>query len=363
MRVYIDGLFYKGSGIGRYYASITKELVLRGVEIYTAVPANLKDDFLAEFYSYSGINPFFVDYQKFSPKGFLMQSFLISKIQKKVDIFFWPHINLPLYVPENTVVTVHDLIPLSFYWDRSEIKRKVYLFMLVRAIKKAKKVVCISKSVCNELEKFSNTSKCKLELIYEPIDIKFKAYNIKDERLIKDPYILFVGNRKPHKNLTNLLKAFHIIKTKVNHKLVIAGKKDNLTDEVDKLVRELDLKDYVIEYLSPSDDVLLNLYRNANLFVFPSFYEGFGLPPLEAISLGCPVILSDIPVFREIFDDSALYFDPHNPEDIAQKILLTLENREMRCRMLMVQREKIKLFDNNKSVEEHIRVFSEVING
>ena len=295
MKIYIDGLFYKGSGIGRYYESITKELAKRDVEIITSVPKRLKNDFEKDFAGISNIEPIFVGYEKFSLKGPWKQLSVLKNLEKKVDLFFYPQINLPIYIPENTIVTIHDLIPFTEWWNRDEFKRKIYKILMKKAVLKSKKIISISKATKNDLihyyEKFNIEN--KIEVIYEFIDDKFVNFQKPRGFLIKEDYFLFVGNRKKNKNLKNLILAFDKIKDKVNFKLVIAGRRDSGVnkDEIDELIENLNLRNFIIEFLNPTDEDLINLYTYAQLFVFPSFYEGFGLPPLKPLAVGAQRLL------------------------------------------------------------------------
>jgi len=363
MNLYINGLFYKGSGIGRYYESITKELAKRGVSIITSVPKRLKDDFEKEFVDIPNITPIFVDYEKFSIKGFFEHSRLLKSLEKKIDLFFYPHINLPLYIPKNTIVTIHDLIPFTEYWDRSILKKQIFKFYLYRAIKHSQKIIAISQVTRNDLVKYFPETEKKIDIIYEYIDDKF--LNKKEsKRVIKEPYILFVGNRKRHKNLKNLVLAFDKIKEEIGVKLVIAGAKDkniNQKDEINLLVDKLNLKDYVIEIIKPDDETLINLYKYAELFVFPSLYEGFGLPPLEAIACGCPVIASNIPILKEILGEEIACFDPYDPDNIAKEVKNALLNDYKKRKLLEIGKERLKIFDKDKIIQQHINLFKEVI--
>jgi len=136
MTVYVDGLFYKGSGIGRYYEFLISGLSKRGINIVTAVPERLKDSFLRQFSTNSMVEPIFVPYEKFALKSFMSQSNLLRSLENKVDWFLYPHVNLPMFVPQNTIVTVHDLIPLTAYWDGSKAKASFFRSLVSRAVRK-----------------------------------------------------------------------------------------------------------------------------------------------------------------------------------------------------------------------------------
>jgi len=363
MKLYIDGLFYKGSGIGRYYESLTKEFAKRGIKIYTCVPNTLRNDFEKDFSNIPNIEPIFVDFGKFSLKGFFVQSRILKQLEDKVDLFFYPHINLPYYVPKNTIVTIHDLIPLTRFWDRNELKRKIFIFYLKRALKYSTKIITISNTVADELRKNFKGINKKIEVIYEFVDDKFTNQNQICYCIVDNPYILFIGNRRKHKNLSLLIKAFTIIKEKIPHYLVIAGGKDKEKDEVDILVEDLNIQERVIQLIKPSDEVIISLYKFADLFVFPSLLEGFGLPPLEAVSLGCPVILSDTPILREIFGEAGFYFNPHSEEDLAKAILKVISDEEFKIGLLERQKERLKIFDKDRIIDQYISLFERIIGG
>lgn len=363
MRVYVDGLFYKGTGIGRYYESMTKELAKIGLNIITSVPERLKEDFEKDFGGVSNIEPIFVDYEKFSIKGFYRHGKILKNLEKSVDLFFFPHINLPHYIPEKSIVTIHDIRPLTEWWDRNLIKREIFNYLLKRAIFRAKRVITVSHTTKTNLINYFKTqeNKEKVRVIYTFIDDKFLNFEKPKNPLVKKNYILFVGNRKKHKNLRNLIYAFNEIKDKLNYKLVIAGSKDpgKETDEIDELIEKLHFSDLVIQYNSPSDEEILNLYSYAKLFVFPSFYEGFGLPPLEAIACGCPSITSNIPVLKEIYGEKIACFNPYSVDDMADKIFNILVDKEKRGNLLVEGRNRLKFFDKHRIIN-YIKLFDEV---
>ncbi|MGC9034203.1 MAG: glycosyltransferase, partial [Thermosulfidibacteraceae bacterium] len=117
------------------------------------------------------------------------------------------------------------------------------------------------------------------------------------------------------------------------------------------------------ELISPPDKVIINLYQHAKLFVFPSLFEGFGLPPLEALSLGCPVIASNIPVLKEILGEEIACFNPYDIEDMAKKLLNAINDETYRLNLLRVGKERLKLFDKNRIIDEYIILFNEVLMG
>jgi len=360
--IYIDGLFYKGSGIGRYYESLIKELAKKDVKIITSVPKRSKNDFEKDFAGIPNIKPIFVDYEKFSIKGFFNHSKLLKSLESKVDIFFYPHINLPYYIPKNTIVTIHDLIPLTKWWDGNWIKRRIFRIFFKRAINYSRGIITISETTKKDILRFYPNIESKIKVIYEFIDEKFYL-KINDKALVATPYILFVGNRKVHKNIKNLIIAFNNIRNKLDIKLVIAGVKDiNVQkDEVDLLIKNLNLKNDILEFVSPDDKTLLNLYSNATLFVFPSLYEGFGLPPLEAISCGCPTITSNILVLKEILGEKIACFNPYSVDDIAEKMLFYLKNKEKREELLLIGKERLKFFNKTKIMDEYLKYFKQII--
>lgn len=362
MKLYLDGLFYKGSGIGRYYESLTKEFAKRSLKIYTCVPNNLRNDFEKDFSNIPNLEPIFVDYEKFSVKGFLKQSKILKKLEKEVSLFFYPHVNLSYYIPKNTVITIHDLRPLTQFWDRNEIKRRIFIFYLKRALKHSTKIVAVSNAVAKELKQNFKWLDKDIEVIYNFIDDKFTNYNQQNKRIIDKPYLLFIGNRKKHKNLELLIKAFAKIKDEIPHFLIIAGTKDKdaREDEINVLINKFNIQNRVIQLIKPDDETIINLYSFADLFVFPSLIEGFGLPPLEAVSLGCPVILSDIPILRETFGEAGLYFNPYSEEALAKAILKVISNSEFKITLLKKQKERLKIFDKDKIIEQYIFLFERI---
>lgn len=358
MKIYFDGLFYNKSGIGRYYESLLDVLIDKNIFIFTSIHFSLRQSFDHKYSRYENLIVYYINYTYYS---YFKHSNLISKLKSDVDLFFFPHINLPFNPPRNSILTIHDFRPFTNSWDRNIFKKYLTQFLYLRAMQSAQKIVCISRQTQNALsdlnKKFFNKSRC----IYECIDNKF-LLSPHCQKLIDSKYMLFVGTRKKHKNILFALKSFALIKDSVPHMFVLAGNRDSgaTFDDIDSFISQHNLENRVIQYTSPSDDEIVSLYQHADLFVFPSLFEGFGLPPLEAVACGCPAILSDIPIFREIFGDSGLYFSPHSEGELSALMMRLLIDENERIDLLAKQKERLKLFDREKIVASYIELFESV---
>jgi glycosyltransferase involved in cell wall biosynthesis len=214
--------------------------------------------------------------------------------------------------------------------------RRLYARLMYKiAAKKSSYILTISKFTQSELIKLLSIDEFKIG--YSHLGISDEWWENDETTLSNNitksvmPYILYVGNVKPHKNLVRLISAYSNITDDFPHKLIIVGKYDGfLSGDSEALELATVLEGKVIFTGSINDDELRAYMDNADLFVFPSLYEGFGLPPLEAMARGCPVAISDIPVLREACEESAVYFDPYNVSDISNILVRLLSNKDMR---------------------------------
>ena len=167
------------------------------------------------------------------------------------------------------------------------------------------------------------------------LNLSLITYHL-SRRLIKEPYFLYVGNAYPHKNLETLLRAFQLTtyNLQLTTRLVLVGNDDFFYQRLRNEVERLGLSDQAI-FFGPADDrELANLYSHAAAVVLPSLMEGFGLPGAEAMAQGVPIVCSDIPVFREVYEDAPVYFNPHDFQDIASKLNLILNDTTERQRAI-----------------------------
>jgi len=228
------------------------------------------------------------------------------------------------------ILTVHDVIPLSHPWlmdDRWSTIAKAVGKTLEYTLKTADKVICVSETTKKELLNRFNVDERKLHVVYQPcrysllpeVDDSDQA-SLEALGLAGEPYILFVGAIEPKKNLFNLLKA--VQQNKSLPRLVVVGQFAWSSDRERALMADLKGRVQHLGYLP--DRELKVVFNNASAFVFPSIIEGFGLPALEAMWKGIPCVLSDIPVFRELFADHAQFVDCYDPQSISDGIELAM---------------------------------------
>jgi len=249
----------------------------------------------------------------------------------KCDIFWSPHFNIP-FLPikaNKKFLTIHDAYQWMSY-ENLPISQKIYTKIIGYFIKNnwANKIFTVSEFSKLELIKYLKVEKEKIEIVYGGVDSNFNQnYTYKK---IPEKYLLFVGNVKPHKNLLNALIAFDSVRDKYSdYKFYIVGKKEGFItgnmDELKSYIQKLGDNVYFTGYVN--DEELKNYYANANLFIFPSKYEGFGLPPLEAMKFNIPIICSNAASLPEVCGDAVLYFDPNEYEDIADKIMQVIDHK------------------------------------
>ncbi|MGC8765898.1 MAG: glycosyltransferase family 4 protein [Brevinematia bacterium] len=346
MKITLDARMYNFSGIGRYIKFLLSFL-----------PEFFDLELLAYYGEIKGHKVIPMKSRIYSP---LEQLELKEKVNK-TDIFWTPHFNVPIFsIPAKyRIATIHDVCHLTEYSDLSILKKEYARFLYKMAISKSDIVFTVSNFTRKELIdklKLNKKNESKIKVVYEAFEMNLSQEGVKN---LPTDYILYVGNIKRHKNIKGLLEAFSIVfKDYPGIYLMLVGKKDNFISgnlNIEKVLEEKGISSNVLFTGIVTDEELISIYRNAKFLVLPSFYEGFGLPPLEAMANNCPVILSEIEVFREIYNDSAIYCDPHNPMDIAKKIIFCLENKEIVENLKLKGKEKIEKFSKDRIKENYIK--------
>jgi len=290
------------------------------------------------------------------PKALEAQIYLLGIIKKiKPDLIFNPfHFGL-FFKRTPQISIIHDLIPLTIFKERID----TYLyhkFMLKSLINNCKFIITPSKSTKNDIAKIFKVRENKIKAVYLGVDKeKFKNLNLQ-----KENFYLIVNATFPYKNVDYAIKMWK--KFDIKERLIIIGyhpKFIKYHNYLKELVKKFDLEDRIIFYKNVSDEELVELYNKAEALISPSLKEGFGLPPLEALACGTPVILSDIPVYREIYNDIGIFFDLNNDESFLLALeklkSLNLERFEEK------RKEFIKNFDWRKTAEEVYKIIKDAL--
>jgi len=275
------------------------------------------------------------------------EQFAMPKIVQnaRVGAMHWPHLNVPYFCPVPYVVTIHDLIVFHFPSSRATglpkwqycLKLKGYDIVLRRAVAKAKAIIAVSAFTRRDIVRHLGVDEEKITVTHLGVDRMIlgtdtlknsSQYNKNLTKMfgIAKPYLLYVGSAYPHKNLTSLLRAFYELRTRYrrNWQLVLAGRDDRFYQQlrqfVEKTIPDEQIRKDIIFTGQVDEAQLDGLYRSAKLFVFPSLYEGFGLPPLEAMSRGVPVVASNRSSLPEVLSDAASYCNPEDINSIAGAI-------------------------------------------
>ncbi|MBS1528206.1 MAG: glycosyltransferase family 4 protein [Bacteroidetes bacterium] len=351
----------KSSGIGVYIIQLLKPLSAQFSLILLGDPGEL-----AAYKHTAQIISFL------TPIYSIKEQYQLSRLVPRCDIFWSPHYNVPVFPvkAKYRVVTIHDVYHLAFGHDMGAVKKIYARFMIGRAVALSKKVITVSNFSKNEIIRYSGCPAEKIQVIYNGVVQQSPAQTLQilqSKYALGDKYILFVGNVKPHKNLVVLLKSYLLLDEAIRneYQIVVAGKIDGFItgDETafDLVNNNSVLKGKVTFTGYVDDKDLGGLYHHASVFVFPSLYEGFGIPPLEAMTNACPVIASNAASIPEICGEAALYFQPDDAEGLKKQITSVLSESQLRGQMINKGLERAGKFAWQKSAGEHTSLFKHII--
>lgn len=286
------------------------------------------------------------------------------------DFFF---LTLPLFRSKKTVVTIHDCTPLVFpEIYPSGVRGKIKYFFQKMALKSVAMVITDSESSKKDIMKFLEVPEKKIRVVYLAADSDYKLIPkegkwpllVRKKYGLSENFILYVGDVNPNKNLERLIKAFSGLPE--DYDLVLVGKafKNLRLPEVKKinlLIKELGIKSRVkFPGFVPGKD-LAKIYNLAKVFCLPSLYEGFGLPILEAMACGCPVITANVSSMPEVAGKAALLVNPQSEEEISLSLKRVIEDENLRSELVKQGLENVKNFTWEKTAEQTIRVYQEVL--
>ena len=285
------------------------------------------------------------------------RSFNKFATSKKYEIFHKTYYSdIGLNLDTKIVSTVHDMTHELFpeYFAKNDGTTETKL----NCINNSDALVCVSETTKNDLVKLFGIDESKIKVIYHGVTLSERT----DHRnIINKPYLLYVGQRWGYKNFNLLLTAYaHDKVLNSNYSLVcFGGGEFNYSERL--FIKKNHLESRII-HLSGSDEVLGNLYKYAELFVYTSLYEGFGFPPLEAMEFSCPVLSSPGGSVSEVLGDSAMYFEPGKADDLLSKINNMLNDSNMREEFKRKGKIRVKQFTWEKCVEEHFKFYNEILN-
>ena len=290
---------------------------------------------------------------------------IYQKIPRDTLLFWSPHYNIPLFYRGKLLVTVHDLFHIAMPQFVKGYHKQLYAKIMFKAIsKKANSIISVSDFTKNEFNKFVGKTKQEIHAIHNGVDESWFSSQKQKDFHHKKPFLLFVGNIKPHKNLGSLLDAFKLIMDIIPHDLIILGKKEGfITGDSDIFVKALEQKERVHFFgeFDNDSEIFRQFYLNADVLILPSFYESFGLPPLEAMASGCPAIVSNVAALPEIYKDSVLYCNPYDYKDIAEKIFELINDNKLRDNLRQKGFERAKQLTWESCAQKTIHVIQEVL--
>jgi len=288
----------------------------------------------------------------------------------KADTLHCPDYLIPPTLNKNIILTIHDLAFIRFPEFNFEWFIKKYTRDVRRNAHISKKIIAVSKSTRNDIVKFFEIDPRKIDVVYEAADRVFKtlALNRIDKNILKKykidkKYILSVGTIEPRKNLITLIKVFNRLKqerTGFDYKLVIAGRTGWKSEAT---YRERDMspcKEDILFIGRIPDFDLLQIYNQAELFVYPSLFEGFGLPPLEAMSCGLPVITSNSPALKEVIGNAGINVPPKNYDEFKKKILYVLQNRSLKDELKKKSLIRVKKFNWTDTAVKTLEIYKKL---
>jgi glycosyltransferase involved in cell wall biosynthesis len=290
--------------------------------------------------------------------------------REHVSLFHAPHYVLPPLIGCRSVVTIHDCIHLMFPQYLPNRFAFAYAKASIRlAARRATRIMTVSESSKRDILRFVNVPPEKIDVIYNSYDERFgiepaeeDVVRVRERYQLNDEFVLYAGNVKPHKNLGRLIEAFHLVRKRGmnNLKLVMIGDEISKYSALRRAVHQYQLHKYVrfLGYLP--EETLAVMYRLAGVFVFPSLYEGFGLPPLEAMASGTPVVTSNVSSLPEVAGDAAVLVDPYDPHAIAEGIYQVLSDEQLRRALRLKGVARAGQFSWEQSVRRVHAIYEEV---
>ncbi len=313
-----------------------------------------------------------------SPKYSLQELFVLplKMAAQQLDLFHAPHYTLPPIRPCKGIVTIHDVIHLRFPGNLPHPAACYYARGIMwAAARSAKKVLTVSECSKQDIIHYLGVPEQKIEVIYNGITPRSEAIErirnpesretLRQQFGISRKYLLFLSNFMPHKNFETLIKACSLLKHRrqLDACLVLAGKNDKLRSQLQALISSEKMTEDVLLTGFVEPELIPALYANAELFVYPSLYEGFGLQALEAMNYDIPVAISNVSALPEIAGDAAITFNPESVEDMAAAIFKILSDPGLQAALLEKGRARVQTFSWTTAAERTLEVYQAALQG
>ena len=368
VRIGIDARKLHDFGIGTYIRNLTRELARldRNTE-YVLLCRDQNDAAIVRALG-ANFRPVIEGAGNYSVAEQLKVPLAVRR--EGITLFHAPHYVLPPLVHCRSVVTIHDCIHLMFpQYLPNRLALGYARGSIALAARRATRILTVSESSKNDIIRFFGTDPAKIDVTYNSYDERFgiepaeeQMVRVRERYQLHDEFVLYAGNVKPHKNLERVIEAFHLVRQRgLDHlKLVMIGDDISKYASLRRAVHQHQLHKYVrfLGYLP--EETLAVMYRLASVFVFPSLYEGFGLPPLEAMASGTPVVTSNVSSLPEVAGDAAVLVDPYSPDAIADGIYTVLTDDGLAQSLRQKGLLRAKQFSWESSVQRVREIYDEV---
>jgi glycosyltransferase involved in cell wall biosynthesis len=379
MRILIDAHLSsdRTDGIGRYLNELIPAMVTidRENEYVLLLQSGIGPDHPLKDLNAPNLVKKEVPWQGLTLKQHLSTHGLIGALN--VDIYHHPHFDVPWFLTVPTVVTIHgmkyirhpELYRIQVGRRRVLLKRMLMKTMMGHAIKRADRIITVSRSLRDEIVSVFHVNRDDISVVHLGVKAPLmKPGETGESRTmlrkygVGGRYILSVSEQLPHKNLVRLIEAFHLFceKNRNEYQLVIAGRAHRDYIEPQRKVKELALEETVVFTGHIANDEISSMYRSADLFVFPSLYEGFGLPVLEAMAHGVPVIVSRQASLPEVVGQAGILVDPCDPGEIARAIEKVLTDPGIAAKFTELGLERVKKFTWEDTARGTVDIYREL---
>jgi glycosyltransferase involved in cell wall biosynthesis len=357
-RLTVDARMYSRSGIGTYLRNVLPRLVEERADLRFRLLGG--PDLEA---SPAGRSPRVEIEAVDAPIYSVREQLVLGRAARGDSSCFWsPHYNVPLLRGVPLLTTIHDIAHLAMPELVRGRHRRAYARFMLRAAGRADSTIFVSRFSADEYARVLGRRPRRARVIHQGVDASWFEVERGDPPHPR-PYVVYVGNVKPHKNVEGLLRAFAILHDEVPHDLVIVGQREGFihgSPEVEREAARLGTRVHFTGWLEEPE--IKRYVASAAALVLPSFYEGFGLPPLEAMACGCPVVVSKAASLPEVCGDAALYCDPGSPASIAREVRRVLDDRALAEELTAKGRERARLFTWERCAAETGETIDEILN-